>query len=294
MGLCRVGAAVTGRLVVLASGSGTNLGAILEAVADGGLDAEVSAVIVNRARAKARERALLAGVPVEFWPLSPYLGAAGGRKGVEGRAGVLSGSEAEASADAEDVLEGRGAADSGTPCAACRPEGTADGIETGAGWPCPPGRRRYDAALADAVASYRPDLVVLAGWMHLLSDAFLDRFPDQVVNLHPALPGQFPGADAIAAALKAHAENRITRTGVMVHYVPDHGIDSGPVIAALPVPIRVGDTIATLSARIHAAEHRLIVKAIAAALSARADARASLRPSRAADPRDGPGPCDAA
>lgn len=265
---------MTGRLVVLASGSGTNLGAILEAVADGSLDAAVSAVVVNRARAKARERALSAGVPVEFWPLSPYLGSER-REGVEGR------SEAEDAAVSGSAVSG--SADSGAPDAARGPTGTADGIGSGAGWPCPPGRLRYDAALAEAVASYRPDLVVLAGWMHLLSHAFLGRFPDRVVNLHPALPGQFPGADAIAEALQAHAENRITRTGVMVHYVPDQGIDSGPVIAAVPVPIRTDDTIATLSARIHEAEHRLIVKAIAAVLSARADPSASPRPSHSRD-----------
>ena len=202
---------MTGRLVVLASGAGTNLDAILEAMDGRRLDAEVMAVVINRREALAGARAERAGIPVSFWPLSPYL------------------------ACAQSAAEGR---------------------------------RRYDAELAAAVAQAAPDLVVLAGWMHLLSSRFLDRFPGRVINLHPALPGRFPGRSAVADAWSAYQAGLIDRTGAMVHYVPDEGIDNGPVIASVEVPIRRGDTVESLRARIQAAEHELIVAAIAEALAA--------------------------
>lgn len=120
-------------------------------------------------------------------------------------------------------------------------------------------RRAYDAELAAQVAAYAPDWVVLAGWMRVLSSAFLDRFPNRVVNLHPALPGQFPGTHAIERALAAYQRGDITHTGIMVHLVPDEGVDNGPVLAEEVVPIYPTDTLDTLSARVHAAEHRLLV-----------------------------------
>ena len=82
-------------------------------------------------------------------------------------------------------------------------------------------RAQYDANLAALVSEYAPDWVVLAGWMHILSDHFLARFPNRVMNLHPALPGQFPGAHSIDDALAAFARAEIDHTGVMVHLVPD-------------------------------------------------------------------------
>ena len=104
--------------------------------------------------------------------------------------------------------------------------------------------------------------------MHLLSAAFLDRFPNRVVNLHPALPDQFPGPSAIDDAWAAYQDSLIDRTGAMVHYVPDEGIDDGPVIASVEVPIHPADTLESLRARIQRAEHRLIVAAVAEALDA--------------------------
>ena len=202
---------MTSRLVVLASGAGTNLDAILEAIAGRRLDAEVVAVVINRRDAPAGTKARRAGIATSYWPLSPYLAGAA------------------------------------TPAE---------------------GRRRYDEELAESVAQSEPDLVVLAGWMHLLSSAFLDRFPDRVINLHPALPGQFPGASAVADAWSAYQSGLIDRTGAMVHYVPDEGVDSGPVIASVEVPIHPSDTVATLRARIQQAEHELIVTAVAEALAA--------------------------
>ncbi len=119
-------------------------------------------------------------------------------------------------------------------------------------------RQDYDAALADLVASYRPDWIVLAGWMHVLSMAFLGRFPGRVINLHPALPGAFPGTDAIRRAYEAYQRGEITHTGVMVHLVPDEGVDVGPVLAQQEVPIYPSDTLADLEARVHAVEHELL------------------------------------
>ncbi len=122
-------------------------------------------------------------------------------------------------------------------------------------------REDYDADLAQRVAAYAPDLVVLAGWMHVFTAAFLDRFPQRVINLHPALPGQFAGTHAIARAFEAFQRGEIDHTGVMVHWViPD--VDAGPVIASEVVPIAPTDTLDDLEARIHAVEHRLLVDAI--------------------------------
>jgi len=98
--------------------------------------------------------------------------------------------------------------------------------------------------------------------MHVLSLAFLSRFPNRVINLHPALPGAFPGVNAIARAFAAYRRGAITATGVMVHLVPDEGVDCGPVIAQATVPILPDDTLESLEARIHAVEHELLVGAL--------------------------------
>jgi len=128
-------------------------------------------------------------------------------------------------------------------------------------------RRAYDTALAAQVGSYHPDWVVLAGWMRILTSSFLDAFPGRVINLHPALPGAFPGTDAIARAYAAYQSGDILHTGVMVHLVPDEGVDSGPILGQEIVPILPTDTLADLEARIHAVEHRLLVDTLAKILS---------------------------
>jgi phosphoribosylglycinamide formyltransferase 1 len=179
---------------VLASGSGSNLQAILDACASGELQAQVVAVIADKKDAFALERARRARVPALYKP----------------------------KLNEQD-------------------------------------RRQYDAELAELAASYHPDWLVLAGWMRVLSMAFLGCFPGRVVNLHPALPGMFPGTHAIERAYRAFQDGALERTGVMVHLVPDEGVDVGPLLAQEAVRILPQDTLEDLEARIHAVEHRLLV-----------------------------------
>lgn len=123
-------------------------------------------------------------------------------------------------------------------------------------------REEYDADLAAKLAPYAVALVCLAGWMHVFSMAFLKHYPQRVINIHPALPGAFPGMHAIERAYEAYRRGEISHTGVMVHYAPDEGVDVGPVIVQRVVPICPDDTLETLEARIHATEHALYIEAI--------------------------------
>ncbi len=122
-------------------------------------------------------------------------------------------------------------------------------------------RAAYDAALAAAIQPYAPDLIVLAGWMHILSPAFLNEFPNKVINLHPALPGQFAGVQAIERAYAAFQRGDVSHSGCMVHHVVPE-VDAGPVIAQTIVPIYPHDALPDFAARMHAAEHRLLVAAV--------------------------------
>src|SRR5215211_3134535 len=186
------------RLVVLASGHGTNLQAIIDACAEGRLPATVAAVVSDQADAHALVRAGDAGIPAVHVGRHP-----------------------------------------GEP----RPE--------------------YDARLADVVAGFGPDLVVLAGWMRILTMSFLGWFPDRVVNLHPALPGELPGTHAIERAWHEALAGERTATGVMIHLVPSESVDDGPVLGTTTVAIRPDDTLESLTARIHSAEHELLVRILA-------------------------------
>ncbi len=187
------------RLVVMASGTGSNLQAVLDACTSGDLDAQVVAVVSDKDNAYALKRAADAGVP--------------------------------------SVHVGRHADED---------------------------RGDYDARLADVVAGFAPDLIVLAGWMRILTTSFLGWFPERVINLHPARPGELPGTRAVERAWHEALAGDRTVTGVMVHRVPDEGVDDGPVLASVEVPIRLDDTFESLQARIHHAEHRLLVDAIRA------------------------------
>lgn len=123
-------------------------------------------------------------------------------------------------------------------------------------------RAQYDADLAGILRAFGVEWVVQAGWMHVFSNAFLQHFPSRVINLHPALPGAFPGTHAIQRAYEAYKKGEITHTGVMVHLVPDEGVDVGPVIAQEIVPIYPQDGLDELEARVHAVEHRLLVQVL--------------------------------
>ena len=120
-------------------------------------------------------------------------------------------------------------------------------------------RRAWDESLADLVASRKPDLVVLAGFMRILSNSFLNRFPGRVINLHPALPGELPGLHAIERAYREFTLGCRSGSGAMVHLVPDEGIDSGPVLGSVTVALSAGDTLESFAERMHAAEHNLRV-----------------------------------
>ena len=122
-------------------------------------------------------------------------------------------------------------------------------------------REDYDADLAVAISASQPDLIILAGWMHIFSPAFLSHISAPVINLHPALPGTFAGTDAIERAFTAWQSNQITRSGCMVHYVIPE-VDAGPVIAQTEVPFSGVDTLESYEARMHASEHRILVDAI--------------------------------
>jgi phosphoribosylglycinamide formyltransferase 1 len=189
------------RLVVLISGNGSNLQAILDACASGELNASIVCVISNKAEAYGLVRAKNAGVEAVHFP----------------------------------KLEN----------------------ET---------RQEYDSRLANYMSTCLPDYVILAGWMRILSSSFLSSFPNRVVNLHPALPDTFPGTHAIERAFQAYQRAEIDHTGVMVHLVPDEGVDNGPVLATEIVSINKEDTLETLEARIHQTEHRILIQTIKALL----------------------------
>lgn len=116
-------------------------------------------------------------------------------------------------------------------------------------------REERDLAMAEWLAVRGAEVVVCAGYMHLLTPAFLDRFA--AINVHPSLLPAFPGLDAVGQALAAG----VPETGVTVHFV-DEGVDSGPILAQETVPIEEGDTAESLYERIRAVEHRLLPDAV--------------------------------
>jgi folate-dependent phosphoribosylglycinamide formyltransferase PurN len=102
--------------------------------------------------------------------------------------------------------------------------------------------------------------------MRILSSSFLSAFPNRVINIHPALPGMFPGTHAIERSFEAYQRGEINHTGVMVHLVPDEGVDNGPVLATQIVPIEKDDTLESLEAHVHQTEHKLLVRTLKAIL----------------------------
>jgi phosphoribosylglycinamide formyltransferase-1 len=123
-------------------------------------------------------------------------------------------------------------------------------------------RETYDARLATALDQAGVDLICLAGYMRLLSPAFINRYPQRILNIHPSLLPAFPGLHAHRDAL-AHGAKI---SGCTVHFV-DEGLDSGPIIQQAAVPVLDNDTEASLAARILKEEHRIYSQAIALVLS---------------------------
>ncbi len=185
------------RLVILISGNGSNLQAVLDACGQDKLPAETVAVVSNKLKAFGLTRTYKAGLPSVILPR---------RKDQP--------------------------------------------------------RYEYDRQLADIVDHFQPDWIVLAGWMRLLTNAFIGQFPNRVINLHPALPGMFPGLHAIERAYQAWQMGKISYTGVMVHLVANEGMDDGPLLSQRMVSMREDDTLETLEERMHAAEHDLLVETI--------------------------------
>lgn len=128
-----------------------------------------------------------------------------------------------------------------------------------------PSREDFDRALVAKLREHGVELVVLAGFMRVLTTAFLDAFPGRVINVHPSLLPAFPGVEAQAQAL-AYG---VRVTGCTVHFV-DAGVDTGPILAQAPVPVLDDDTVEALKARVLREEHRLLVGAVNAVASGRA------------------------
>jgi phosphoribosylglycinamide formyltransferase-1 len=179
-------------LGVLVSGTGTNLQAILDAIAAGKLDARVAIVVSNVAGAGALQRAKAAGVPTV-------------------------------------VVEHGAYAD----------------------------RRAFDAAVVEALRAHGVEVVVLAGFMRLLTEVLLGAFPHRVLNVHPALLPAFPGVHAQRQAI----EHGVRVSGCTVHFV-DVGTDTGPIIAQAAVPVLEDDDEEKLRLRILAREHELLPRVL--------------------------------
>jgi len=185
------------RLVVMVSGNGSNLQAILDACEQGLLRAHVAGVVSSKEGVPAIARAIRSKVPVVV--VAPVPNEA---------------------------------------------------------------RAAYDLRLQEVVKGFSPDIVVLAGFMRILSNNFLQQFPSQVVNLHPALPGELPGTHSIERAFAESRDNWRTHSGITVHLVPDEGVDTGPVLASEVVPIYAYDTLESFTDRMHEREHFLLVQTL--------------------------------
>ena len=118
-------------------------------------------------------------------------------------------------------------------------------------------RQAHEREVLRVLEETRPDYIVLAGYMRLLSPSFVAAYQNRILNIHPSLLPEFPGVDAQAQAVKAGAK----KSGCTVHFV-DEGLDSGPIILQREVPVLEGDTADTLSARILVEEHKAYVEAL--------------------------------
>lgn len=115
-----------------------------------------------------------------------------------------------------------------------------------------PSREAYETEIAEELRNRQVDLIVLAGYMRILTPTLVEPYFGRMINIHPSLLPSFPGINAIGQAL----EHGVKVTGVTVHYV-DGGLDSGPIIAQTAVAVQKGDTVQSLAERIHEAEQQL-------------------------------------
>ena len=132
-------------------------------------------------------------------------------------------------------------------------------------------RSHYDKRLCDVISEQQQladlDFVVMAGFLRKLSALFVDFMNARaipIVNLHPALPGEYPGLNAIERAFADFEAGKLERSGVMLHYVDDEGVDVGPIVQKEEVALFATDTLETFAERMHACEHRLIVSTVKA------------------------------
>jgi phosphoribosylglycinamide formyltransferase-1 len=181
---------------VLASGRGSNLQAIIDAVETGTLQARIALVISNKRDVRALERARRHGIADVF--LDPKLHA-----------------------------------------------------------DQPDGREAYDRAILDALRKHEVDLVLLAGYMKIVTPVLIQAYPNRIMNIHPSLLPAFPGLDGQRKAL----EWGVKIAGCTVHFVTE-GVDEGPIIIQAAVPVFNDDTAETLSARILAEEHKIYPRAV--------------------------------
>ena len=186
-------------LVVLISGSGSNLQAIIDAIKANQLDAEISAVISNKVSARGLDRAAAENITTHVVDHKDY-----------------------------------------------------------------PNREAFDNALMDIIDPLDPDLVILAGFMRILTEGFIKRYHNRLINIHPSLLPKYKGLHTHRQAIKNADEIH----GASVHYVSDE-LDSGPVILQAEVPVKTDDTEQTLAARVLVEEHKLYPKAIELHVSGR-------------------------
>ncbi len=184
------------RLGILASGRGSNLQAVIDAIEGGSLSARVAVVISNKRDAQALERARRHGAPNVFVDPKPFAGR-------------------------------------------------------------PDGREDYDHALLAVLHKHDVELVLLAGYMKIVTPVLINAYPDRMMNIHPSLLPSFPGLDVQQKAL----DWGVKVAGCTVHFVTDK-VDEGPIIMQAAVPVLDGDTADTLSARILAQEHRIYPQAV--------------------------------
>ncbi|KAG6003006.1 hypothetical protein E4U21_002441 [Claviceps maximensis] len=217
------------RIMVMASGFGSNFQALIDAVSAGRLpNSRIISLVTNRRNAHAIVRAEKAGIPWDYFNL------------------ISNGFLRKGETDEQTVAQAR---------------------------------RSYDAALAAKILSperEQPELIILAGWMYVFSPAFLEPLEKagvRIINIHPALPGEFDGAMAIERAFEELKAGRLTRTGIMAHYVIDE-VDRGAPIVVQEIEWK-GEGLEELKERMHVHEHELIVKAAAKVVQEIVEGRAT-------------------